>query len=116
MLKYIALYQKPDDPEAFEEQYFGSHVPLVMKTPGLLRAEVARVSRVFVPGFLGESEPYLVAEMYFESAAAAKAAFRTPEWQASGANLVEIGGMQLVAMFTADLLDPETGANTETAD
>jgi uncharacterized protein (TIGR02118 family) len=110
MLKYIALYQKPDDPEGFEERYFGSHVPLVNRTPGLLRAEVARVSRVYVPGFLGEAEPYLIAELYFESAASAKAAFKSPEWQASGANLTEIGGMQLVAMFMADLLDPDTGA------
>lgn len=112
MLKYIALYQKPDDPEAFEQQYFGSHVPLVLKTPGLVRAEVARVSRVYVPGFLGDTEPYLIAEMYFESAAAAKTAFGSPEWQASGANLVEIGGMPLVAMFTADVLDPETSADS----
>lgn len=112
MLKYIALYRKPDDPEAFEERYFGSHMPLVNKTPGLLRAEVARVGRVYVPGLFGETEPYLIAELYFESAAAAKAAFASPEWQAAGANLTEIGGMDLVAMFTADVLDPDTGAPT----
>jgi len=102
--KYIALYRKPADPSAFDEGYFGQHVPLVMKTPGLVRAEVAKVARVFVPGFLGDTEPYLIAELYFESKEAAKAAFATPEWQASGANLVEIGGMELVAMFTADVL------------
>ncbi|HEX5405964.1 MAG TPA: EthD family reductase [Pseudonocardiaceae bacterium] len=106
MLKYIALYQKPDDPETFEKRYFGSHVPLVEQTPGLLRAEIARVTRVYVPGFLGEeTEPYLIAELYFESAESAKAAFKTPEWQASGANLVEIGGMALVAMFMAEVLE-----------
>jgi uncharacterized protein (TIGR02118 family) len=112
MLKYIALYRKPDDPADFEEQYFGSHVPLVNKTPGLVRAEVARVARVYAPGFFGDTEPYLIAELYFESAAAAKAAFSSPEWQAAGANLTEIGGMDLVAMFTADVLDPDTGAAT----
>jgi uncharacterized protein (TIGR02118 family) len=105
MHKYIALYRKPADPGAFDEAYFGSHIPLVSRTPGLLRAEVAKVQRVFVPGFLGETEPYLIAELYFESAATAKEAFRSPEWQASGANLVEMGGMDLVAMFTADVLD-----------
>lgn len=105
MLKYIALYQMPDNPDAFEEQYFGSHMPLVARTPGLVRAEVAKVDRVFVPGFLGEAKPYLIAEMYFESADTAKAAFSSPEWQAAGANLVEIGGMPLVAMFTANVLD-----------
>jgi uncharacterized protein (TIGR02118 family) len=110
MLKYIALYAKPDDPDAFEERYFGSHMPLVATTPGLLRAEVAKVDRVFVPGFLGESVPYLITEMYFESAETANAAFASPEWQASGANLVEIGGMPLVAMFTANLVDAKTGA------
>jgi uncharacterized protein (TIGR02118 family) len=108
MLKYIALYRKPVDPESFDEQYFGSHLPLVERTPGLVRQEIAKVSRVYVPGFLGATEPYLIAELYFESAASAKAAFATPEWQASGANLVEIGGMPLVAMFTAEVLDPAT--------
>jgi uncharacterized protein (TIGR02118 family) len=105
MHKYIALYRKPADPAAFDQAYFDSHLPLVLKTPGLVRAEVAKVARVFVPGFLGDTEPYLIAEMYFESKDAAKAAYGTPEWQASGANLVEIGGMELVAMFTADVLD-----------
>lgn len=105
MHKYIALYRKPADPEAFDEAYFGSHIPLIARTPGVLRAEVAKVRRVFVPGFLGDSEPYLIAELYFESAVTAKEAFKSPEWQVAGANLVEIGGMELVAMFTADVLD-----------
>ncbi|GLZ41796.1 EthD family reductase [Actinokineospora sp. NBRC 105648] len=103
MIKYIALYRRPDDPAAFDEGYFGSHLPLVEQTPGLLRQEIAKVSRVFVPGFLGESEPYLVAELYFESAAAMKAAFQSPQWQAAGANLSEIGGLDLVAMFAAEV-------------
>jgi hypothetical protein len=57
MFKYIALYQRPSDPESFDEKYFGSHLPLVEHTPGLVRQEVAKVSRVFVPGFLGTTEP-----------------------------------------------------------
>ncbi|CCH27984.1 EthD family reductase [Actinosynnema sp. NPDC047251] len=105
MIKYIALYRKPADAEAFDEAYFASHLPIAAKTPGLLRAEVAKVSRVFVPGFLGEQEPHLVAEMYFESEQALKAAFASPEWQAAGANLTEIGGMDLVAMFAAEVVE-----------
>ena len=50
MLKFIAFYQKPADPDAFDEQYFGSHMPLVDRTPGLVRAEVAKVGQVMVPG------------------------------------------------------------------
>jgi uncharacterized protein (TIGR02118 family) len=104
MVKYIALYKKPADVEEFDEKYFSSHLPIVAKTPGLLRAEVAKVQRVFVPGFLAETEPYLVAEMYFESADAMKTAFKSPEWQAAGANLAEIGGVELVAMFSAEVV------------
>ncbi|MFI9010529.1 EthD family reductase [Actinosynnema sp. NPDC053489] len=105
MIKYVALYRKPADVEAFDEAYFESHLPLVDRTPGLLRAEVAKVSRVFVPGFLGEHEPHLVAEMYFESADAMRDAFASPEWQAAGANLSEIGGVELVAMFAAEVVE-----------
>jgi uncharacterized protein (TIGR02118 family) len=105
MIKYIALYKPPADPEAFDKAYFSSHKPLIDKVPGLIRQEIAKVARVFVPGMLGETEPYLVAELYFESKDAMKAAFASPEWQASGANLTEIGGMELVSMFSAEVVD-----------
>ncbi|KAA2252135.1 EthD family reductase [Solihabitans fulvus] len=107
MIKYTALYKKPANSEEFDEKYFSSHLPLVAKTPGLLRAEVAKVQRVFVPGFLGDHEPYLVADMYFESKDAMKTAFGSPEWQAAGANLTEIGGMELVAMFSSEVIDSQ---------
>ncbi|RKT52446.1 EthD family reductase [Saccharothrix australiensis] len=105
MIKYIALYRKPDNADEFDDAYFSSHLPLVARTPGLVRAEVARVNRVFVPGFLGEHEPHLVAELYFETAAAMKAAFASPQWQAAGANLTEIGGLELVAIFAAEVVE-----------
>ncbi|NUT95903.1 MAG: EthD family reductase, partial [Saccharothrix sp.] len=31
--------------------------------------------------------------------------FKSPEWQAAGANLTEIGGMELVAMFAAEVVE-----------
>ncbi|MEU5694838.1 EthD family reductase [Actinosynnema sp. NPDC020468] len=104
MIKYVALYRKPDDVEAFDTAYFESHLPIVAKTPGLIRAEVSRATDVFVPGFFGEHEPHLVAEMYFADATAMKRAFASPEWQAAGVNLTEIGGMDLVAMFAAEVV------------
>lgn len=105
MIKYIALYKPPADPEAFDKGYFESHKPLIDKVPGLIRQEIAKVQRVFVPGMLGETQPYLIAELYFESKDAMKAAFASPEWQASGANLTEIGGMELVSMFSAEVVE-----------
>lgn len=105
MIKYVALYRTPANPEGFDRGYFDSHKPLIDKVPGLVRQEIAKVTRTFVPGFLGEAQPYLIAELYFESKEAMKAAFASPEWQASGANLTEIGGMELVAMFSAEVVD-----------
>lgn len=105
MIKYVALYKQPADPAAFEKAYFSAHKPLIDNVPGLLRQEIGKVTRTFVPGFLEGSEPYLVAELYFESKDAMKAAFATPEWQAAGANLTEIGGMDLVAMFSAEVVE-----------
>lgn len=104
MIKYVALYRKPADPEGFDEKYFGTHMPIADSVPGLVRAEVAKVQRVFLAGFLGDTEPYLIAELYFDSAESMKAAFKTPEWASSGANLAEIGGMELVAMFSAEVV------------
>lgn len=103
MIKYFALYQKPADVAEFDEKYFATHLPIVLNTPGLIRAEVAKVQRVFVPGFLGDTDLHLVAEMYFESEEAMGVAFKSPEWQAAGANLSEIGGLELVAMFSAEV-------------
>ena len=105
MIKYIALYKKPADPASFDEKYFETHLPIVNSVPGLVRAEVAKVQRVFLAGFLGDTEPYMIAEMYFDSAESMKAAVQTPEWASSGANLAEIGGMELVAMFSAEVVE-----------
>ncbi|MFJ8964161.1 EthD family reductase [Lentzea sp. NPDC102401] len=105
MIKYIALYKKPADPEGFDEKYFESHLPIVNSVPGIVRAEVAKVQRVVFAGFLGETELHLIAEMYFESEESFKAALQTPEWATSGANLAEIGGMELVAMFSAEVVE-----------
>lgn len=105
MIKYVALYKAPADAESFDKAYFESHKPLIDKVPGLVRQEIAKVARTFVPGFLEGSEPYLIAELYFESKDAMKTAFASPEWQASGANLTEIGGMELVAMFSAEVVE-----------
>lgn len=103
MIKYVALYRTPDDAAAFDEHYFGTHVPLANATPGLVRAEIARVLKTVT----GEPALHVMAELYFESYDAMKAAFKTPEWAASGANLAEWGGLELVSMYIAEVVDDE---------
>jgi len=103
MHKYVALYRTPEDAEQFDANYFGTHVPLANAVPGLVRAEVAKVRRMVA----GEPMYHLMAELYFTSYEAMKVAFKTPEWAASGENLQSWGGLELVTMFVAEVLDDE---------
>ncbi len=43
MVKTTVLYGHPDDPDAFEEYYANTHMPLVPKIPNLQRFEAAKV-------------------------------------------------------------------------
>ena len=43
MVKLTVLYLHPEDPDAFEEYYANTHMPIVHKIPNLLRYEAARV-------------------------------------------------------------------------
>jgi uncharacterized protein (TIGR02118 family) len=101
VIKYVALYRMPDDPRSFDNDYFKTHVPIVDETPGLVRTEIATVRRTVV----GEPAYYLMAELYFDSPETMKAAFTSDPWITSGENLREWGGMDLVTMFTAEVLD-----------
>ncbi len=101
MIKFVALYRTPADPAAFDDHYFRTHVPLAEKTPGLVRTEIAKVLRTVT----GEPALHVMAELYFASYDDLKAAFKTAEWAASGANLAEWGGLELVSMHVAQVVD-----------
>jgi uncharacterized protein (TIGR02118 family) len=105
-VSYFALYQTPDDPAAFEQSYFGTHVPLVGKTPGLVENRVHRVLRQFV----GKPSYHLLAELVFESPEAMKAALESPEWTAAGEDLRSWGGLELATMFSAEPHTRPTGS------
>ena len=100
-ISYFAIYRTPADPEEFERNYFGTHVPIIEKVPGLVENRVHRVKRQFV----GEPAYHLVAELVFASPEAMKAAFASEAWKQSGENLQSWGGMELVTMFTAEPSD-----------
>lgn len=107
MIKYVALYRTPADTARFDEDYFRTHVPLANATPGLRRVELARVLKTVT----GEPALHIMAELYFDDYDALKAAFRTPEWAASGENLAAWGGLELVSMHIAQVVD-DTGEPT----
>jgi uncharacterized protein (TIGR02118 family) len=82
MVKLVALYKQPADPEAFDRTYFDTHIPLIKKVPGLQSTTITRFTRTVVgDGF------YLMAEMYFADQDALKAGMKSPEMAAAGDNL-----------------------------
>ena len=81
-MKLIALYKQPPDPEAFEEAYFKTHLPLLNMVPGLTETRILRLTRTLM------GEPYMMmAIMEFSSKSAMKNAMRSPEMAAAGDNL-----------------------------
>jgi uncharacterized protein (TIGR02118 family) len=101
MVKLVAMFKHPEDSEAFDQAYFGTHLPLNAKTPGLRRTEVTRV-----PGTpRGEESPwYLVTEMYYDDEGAMQAAFASPEAGEAAKNLMSFA-KGLVTMYIAQVVD-----------
>jgi uncharacterized protein (TIGR02118 family) len=98
MVKLIALYRKPADPAAFDQAYFGTHIPLVNKIPKLRRVDVSRVTGA--PR--GEPEFYLITEMYFDDKAAMDAALASPENADAGKNLMSFARGLVTFVFAEE--------------
>ncbi len=73
-------YGAPIDAEEFDRYYRDVHVPIAAKLPGLRRFTTSR------PRGLGTASPYFVAELWFDDADALKAALKSPEMAAAGAD------------------------------
>jgi uncharacterized protein (TIGR02118 family) len=84
MATLIALYKTPQDVAAFNDHYFGTHVPLAKTIPGL---KSYTVSDGAVGGAGGPSPYHLVALLGFDSMADIQAAFGSPQGQATAADL-----------------------------
>ena len=83
MAKLIVVYRIPRDPAEFDRYYTQVHTPLAKKIPGLRRLEVTRLTGT--PS--GASDLYLIAELYFDNAAAREAALASNEAKATEADL-----------------------------
>jgi uncharacterized protein (TIGR02118 family) len=86
-VKLVVLYTQPDDPAAFDQHYFGTHMPLVHAIPGLQRAETSKFTTALDGA---EKTFYRAAELYFADQAALEAALGTAESQATSADFLKI--------------------------
>jgi len=101
-MRLIALYRQPPDPNAFDQVYFGTHLPLIAKVPGLQRTVVSRFTRTIMgDGF------YMMAEMSFPDEATLKTAMRSPQMGEAGANLATFADGFVTLMFAAESKAPD---------
>jgi uncharacterized protein (TIGR02118 family) len=85
MAKVYAMYKRPADPAAFDRYYYGTHVPIAKRIPGLRHYEVTTGSVTAVGG--ADAPYHLIAVLTFDSLAAVEAALVSPEGQATAADL-----------------------------
>ena len=96
MVRLIALYDQPADPEAFDAHYRDVHAPIVRRYPRL------RDLRLTKPMAIGRSAaPYLMAEMSFDSRADLDAALASEAGIESGRDVRNFASAG-VTLFIAD--------------
>ena len=106
MVKLVAMYKKPANVEEFDDLYFNTHLPLANKMPGVRKVEIARILGTPV----GDSEFYLMAEVYFDSKEDLQAAMASPEGRASTKNLMSFA-KDIASFLIADVEKVPANAN-----
>lgn len=82
MVRLIALFNRPEDPEAFDAHYRDVHTPIVRRYPGLRDLRLSRLTDV-----ARETGFYLMAEMVFDDRAALDEALASDAGRESGRDL-----------------------------
>ncbi|MBS1921388.1 MAG: EthD family reductase [Bacteroidetes bacterium] len=95
MIKGTVFYGHPKDVDAFEKYYAETHLPLVSKTSGVVKAEYTK----FLPNPDGTAPAYYrMAELYFDGLAELQQALNSPEGKAMAADLSNFatGGVTII--------------------
>ncbi len=95
MIKLTVLYGHPEDATAFEAYYSSTHMPLVAKIKGVVKAETTK----FLPGLDGIKPPYFrMAELYFNDTEELQSALGSPEGTATTGDLQNFasGGLTIL--------------------
>ena len=97
--RFLALYETPADPEAFDRHYREIHIPLLRQLPGLRRYTV---SRDITP--LHGAPLYLIAELEWDTMDALRAAFASPQGRATASDAARLQDLAPVRrlIFTAE--------------
>jgi uncharacterized protein (TIGR02118 family) len=101
VVRFLLVYDRPADPEAFDRHFREVHGPLTRRLPGLQRFSVSRETAAV----LGEPV-HLVAELEWKDLDSLRAAFASPEGRATAADLANLAttGVRSVVYEVDDLL------------
>lgn len=83
MQRLVVLYPPPTDPDHFKDYYVSTHVPLAAKLPGILGYRYS----FSVDAAPGSPEIFAVFEADFADAEAMAASLRSPEGEATLADV-----------------------------
>ena len=83
MARMLVIYKVPRNKEAFNKHYFGVHVPLAKKLPGLRKYDVS--DGPIIP-MNGAGESHLIAILHFDDMASLRTAFASEIGQACAAD------------------------------
>ncbi len=84
MTRLMVIYKNPPDAAAFDKYYFGTHVPIARKIPGLRKFELSYGP---IDTLAGPSDFHLVAWLEFDDRTALQKALASPEGQAAAADV-----------------------------
>lgn len=95
----VVVYKTPSDVDAFDRHYFGVHVALAKKLPGLRKYEVS-AGPITTLG--SAADTHFVAVLHFDSLAAIRSAFASPEGQACAADRRKLATDEGIQTFLFD--------------
>ena len=103
MVRFLIVYDKPEDPATFDRHYRDVHIPLATKLPGLRSYTIGRD-----PSPIRGGEPfYLTAELDWDDMPALRRAFQTAQGRATAddvANLAPEGKVRSMIYELEDAL------------
>lgn len=96
--RFIALFNRPEDPDAFDRHYREVHAPIIRRYPGMRDLKLTRPD-----GVAGRpSSIYLVAEVAFETRADLDAALVSEPGIESGRDLRNFAGAGVTLLIADD--------------
>jgi uncharacterized protein (TIGR02118 family) len=104
--RFLAVYDTPADPEAFDRHYREVHIQLGLRLPGLRRYTVGRDIAA-----LRGAPCYMVAELDWDTMDDLRAAFASPEGRATAEDAAHLEKLAPVRSMIFALTDSERWAN-----